>query len=418
MHKAPVVIVAVLATVSGGATPVAAFHRQTPPIVRLTSSGENTLPRAAARRLTVSVDPMHLDPNGYFAPPPTFLFGPTTTSVVRQDWVPKEIQLVGNGTNPTSSVNGRAVAFEGDCSMFVCAGGDAGQQVFLWQDGNLTQVTHDSTGTSTNPVLDGRGELLAFESRGDLTGTGASGAPQIFLATIGPPGSDPSLRQVTQGSGTSQNAALSSSGATLVFESTNDDQGNDTGISQIWLASTRLVGGAPTEITAGAAPSVSPSISSDGRILVFESTAAVAGDGHDTSVSQVFTYDTRTRTLAQLTDDPAGCSRPSVDLARRDWRVVFVCHGTAFFQLLAAQERFKLPIPDGADTAQALAMGTRANFMTVSTTADLTGGAPVAQQPAAGTTSEHQLYILNIFKLPAIPIESPPTASPASAVAR
>src|SRR2546427_9183854 len=41
---------------------------------------------------------------------------------------------------------------------------------------------------------------------------------------------------------------------------------------------------------------------------------------HDTGISQIFTYDTRTRALTQLTDDPVGCSRPSVDLARHEDR--------------------------------------------------------------------------------------------------
>src|SRR5712664_3652896 len=265
VRKDAVVIIAIVATVPGGATPVAAFHRQTPPIVRLTSSGDNTLPRAAERRLALAVDPLHLDPDGYFAPPPTFLYAPATVSVVRQDWVPRKIEVIGIGANPTSSLDGRAVGFDEDCSLFVCSGGETGRQVFLWQNGNLTQVTHDPTGTSVNPALDGEGHLLAFESQGDLTGMGASGASQIFVAMIGPPGSDPSLMQATQGSGTSRNAALSSSGAILVFESTNDDRGADTGVSQIWLVTTWA--GAPRAITAGSGPSVSPDISRDGRIV-------------------------------------------------------------------------------------------------------------------------------------------------------
>src|SRR4029077_3857161 len=48
-------------------------------------------------------------------------------------------------------------------------------------------------------------------------------------------------------------------------------------------------------------------------------------------------------------------------------------------------------------TAQAFLL--RENFMIVSTTADLTGGAAVAMHPATGTTSGHQLYLLNTFKL-------------------
>ena len=393
------VIIAVLATLPGGVTPVAAFHRPTPPIVRFTSSGDNGLPRPGGpggRRLALVIDPSHLDPNGYFPPPTTFRFGPTSTYLVRQSWAPRDMVALGgvfNAGSPTVSTNGHAVAFNEDCSQFVCAPGDTGQQIFVWQFPSITQVTHDPSGTSVNPALDGQGGLLAFESRGDLTQTGMSGASQIFLAT-NPLVGGPILTQVTHGSGTSRNATLSSSGAMLVFESTSDDRGNDTGVSQIWLGDTRS--GALMAITKGASSSGSPDISDDGRVVAFESTAAVAGDGHDTGVSQVFAQDTRTQALTQLTDDPAGCGGASADRARRDWRVTFVCHGTAFFQLLRAGQRFKLPIPDGG-TAQAFVL--RENFTIVSTTADLTGGAPVAMHPATGTTSGHELYLLNTFKL-------------------
>lgn len=78
----------------------------------------------------------------------------------------------------------------------------------------------------------------------------------------------------------SRNPSLNRSGRVLVFDSTSHPvSGLDTGIAQIWIA---LDGAAATPITAGSAPSERPAVSSDGRVIAFESRAALASDGGDT----------------------------------------------------------------------------------------------------------------------------------------
>jgi Tol biopolymer transport system component len=351
------------------AAPVAAYHRTTPPIVQLTTSGEHSLPRvqAGGRRLVLA-----LEAGGH--------------QIFRQDRVHnvfEQITTSGDNMNPTVSANGDILAWDVDCDGVIgCA--DSGQQVFRWASGTVQQITHDPTGTSSNPALSGTGARLAFESLGDLASTGNAGVRQIFridktgLAT-----------QISHGAADSRNPALDKGGLSVVFESSNDQGGNDTGVAQVWLSTIH----GTSRLTAGAGPSRHPAISSDGRVLAFESQADLLGDGHDTGVNQVFAYDLRNALLSQITNDLAGCGGASVQRIPKDWSIGYVCHGEGLFRHLVAKQTFRIPV-DGGDTQQSLTeLG--AHFMVISTTANLFGG---------GTTPEHQIYMLNLFKLPAVPV--------------
>lgn len=411
----------------GAAKPARGFHRQTPPIVAITGSGDNYLPRLnQGLRITLALDPSDLFPDGYWKPPSSA--AGNTTVVVRQDWQQKtmdQLDAGGSPANPTSARSQDLVAWDADCSQLHCAGGDTGRQIFVWQKGlGILQLTHDPTGTSVNAAMDGAGDLIGFESSGDLLRTGIPGVRQLYLIVRGSEtftSANPAagncygkacatgtrstvLTQFTRGLGTNHNVALSHSGSTIAFESTDDDAGNDTGISQIWVASGAA--GVPTRITNGAAPSTYPSVSRDGRIVAFQSTASVAtGDnGRDTGVTQIFAYDVRTRLLNQLTSDPSGCSRPYVDYYFGSRRVTFVCDHRAFYLLIDKRQRFLLPIPDGGDTAEVAGVAT--HFVVASTTMQLTAGQPTRVQPGNQNGMLHQLYVIDLFKLP--PIELPP----------
>ena len=351
------------------AAPVAAYHRTTPPIVQLTTSGEHSLPRvqAGGRRLVLA-----LEVGGH--------------QIFRQDRVHntfEQITTSGDNMNPTVSANGDVLAWDVDCDGVIgCA--DSGEQVFRWARGTVQQITHDPTGTSSNPALSGTGARLAFESLSDLAGTGNAGVRQIFRVD-----KTGLFTQISHGAADSRNPALDKGGLAVVFESSNDQGGNDTGVTQVWLSTIH----GTSRLTAGAGPSSRPAISSDGRVLAFESQADLLGDGHDTGVNQVFAYDLRNALLSQLTNDLAGCSGVSVQRIPKDWSIGYVCHGEGLFRHLVAKQTFRIPV-DGGDTQQSLTeLG--AHFMVISTTANLFGG---------GTTPEHQIYMLNLFKLPAVPV--------------
>jgi Tol biopolymer transport system component len=360
------------------ALPAAAFHLQTPPIVQLTSTTtESMLPRvpAAGRRLALAIEG-------------------SGRQIFRQDRrgnTLEQITFAGDNDNPTISSRGKIIAWQADCEIIGC---DApGQQIFIWNgrrlwDGHgIAQVTNDPTGTSANPALSGGGSLLAFESTGDLAGTPNGGARQVFLI-----GNDGEIQQVSHGDGDSGNVTITKGGVTLAYDSTSSVSGTDTGVAQIWLMERRSPA-AP--ITAGEGDSRRPAISGEGRYLVFESTADLLGDQHDTGVSQIFAYSLRHALLSRITDDPGGCTGASVTRVPGDWRVGFSCHGSGFFHHLIEGQTYRLPIV-GGDTPQAVAeLG--GHFMVVSTTANLLGG---------GTTPVHQVYMLNLHKLAAIPVDT------------
>jgi hypothetical protein len=115
--------------------------------------------------------------------------------------------------------------------------------------------------------------------------------------------------------------------------------------------------------------------------------------GADTGVPQVFIWDTRSQTYAQITDDPSGCVRPAAAKIRRDWRITFVCGGNAYFFMLRENQRYQVPTPGGTTQAMVPEMGS--HFLTLSTTADLLSG---------GTTAGHQIFMVNLFKQPAVPV--------------
>jgi len=198
------------------APPALAFHRTTPPIVAVTSSGDTLLPRVPTegRQVVVALD----------------VSGRQIFRQHRKHDFLEQITTSGDNANPTISRSSRVIAWDSDCSQLGCP--EPGRQIFIWTAGTAFQATHDPTGSSVNPALSGRGTRLAFESRGDLAGANPTGTTQIFLRA-----SDGVVSQASRGAGTSHDAALDHTGVAVVFDSTSDLSGRDTGISQIWFLS-------------------------------------------------------------------------------------------------------------------------------------------------------------------------------------
>jgi len=364
---------ATLLTFLAAAAPAAGHHTGTPPIVRLTLSGDTTLPRAPAFGDTLAFAP-DSGPNIYSL----HLFSRPTILML--------VSAGGNSANPSAAI-ARSVAFDSDGNPL--GSNDPGRQIFVRDGGLLEQLTHDPSGTSANPAVNLRGNRVGFESAGNLAGQNGSGALQVYFQD-----GDGSVVQLSRGQGTSRNVSLSRSGGTIAFESTSDRvTGLDTGVSQIWLSTMDPTTSHP--ITAGCGPSRNPSVSDEGRFVVFESDADLAMGGADTGVPQVFAYDTRTGDYAQVTQEPDGCTAPMSRRHGGDFRVVFTCGSEGvrqgFYHYLRADRRYRLPISEG-DTNRAVT-GMGYYFVAVSTTADLIAG--------TGTTSGHQLYMLNLYKRPA-----------------
>lgn len=364
---------AALATILLVAGPSQAFHKTTPAIVQLTSGGSVDLPRVPAqgrRALTL------VQPEG--AGTKVVSLSPHKTG--------NEASLVfsgGDNAHPAVSVSGKAFAWDTDDDPL---GSNAqGRQVIMNVKGALIQAAVDPTGTSSNPALDKSGRRIVFESEGDLAHIGNAGARQIFMRDA-----SGAITQLSFGQGDSRNPMLSKRGRTVSFESTSDPTtGVDTGVSQIFVG--RYDRPPIARITTGAGPSRNPSVSDDGRLVVFESLADLAGSGASTGVPEIFAYDLRTETFAQLTSDGTGCTEPAANRFGRDWRITFICGGTdAQFFMLRENARFRVQAEGGV--TQSILPGLGSHFVLLSTTANLLSG---------GTTAGYQVYMVNLYARPA-----------------
>ncbi len=364
------------------ATPAAAHHRQTPTILALTTSGDTPLPRVPSqgkKTLTLAV------PVG----PNKRIIG---VDVFKDPDTPIIVETTGDNANPAISFTGTSYAWDTTADPLDL--GLPGRQVVLSLNGNLLPVSNDPTGTSQNPSLDTVGLRVAFESQGDLASTGnPPGTSQVFLRNP-----DGSITQVSTGVGSARNAVVSAKRRLLAFESSSDpDTGVDTGVSQIWLGT--IVGfGTPSPLTAGQGPSRNPSIGDDGRLVVFESTADLAGAGADTGVPQIYMYDTKTQTYARITNDAGGCTLPAVAKVKRDWRISFVCGGEPFFYMLREDQRYRVQTEAGS-TTQRVVGELGIHFVALSTTSNLLG---------SGTTPGRQVYLVNLYKRPPQPVATVP----------
>lgn len=364
------------------AAPAAAHHRQTPAVLALTTSGDTPLPRVPAagkKSLTLAVQ----------SGPHKQVVG---ISVFKTPDQPTVVQATGDNANPAISFTG--TSFTWDTTSDPLSLGLPGRQVVLSLNGGLLPVSNDPTGTSQNASLDTVGLRVAFESEGDLAGTGnPPGKRQVFLRNP-----DGSVVQKSRGLGTARNATVSAKRRLLTFESTTDpNDDSDTGISQIWLGS--IVGsGTPAPITNGLGPSRNATIGDDGRLVVFESTADLAGAGVDTGVPQIFSYDTKTATYARITNDAGGCTLPAVGKVKRDWRITFVCGGKPFFYMLREDQRYAVQT-DPASTTERVISELGIHFVALSTTSNLLG---------SGTTAGKQVYLVNFYKRPPLPVATVP----------
>ena len=353
-----------------------AIHRHTPPVVRVTQSGDFTLPRLPVfgQTLLVSVG----------NPGARNIFGIRVRDLDLGLSL-EPLSSGGDNTNPIGGRGTRLFAWDTTGSPY------PGRQLELRSTfSNFPAFFNDPTGTSTNPSVSRKASAIAWESRGDLAGTGMNSGRQIFFLRR----SDPRVQQLSRGRGESRNPALGGNDGVVAFDSTSDPvTGADTGMPQLWLS--RTDDGSSAPVTAGQGASEFPSMSQDSRVIVFQSRAALDGDGHDTGVPQVFAYDAFGVTFARLTSNPAGCTLPSVRSAGGDFRIAYMCGGRAYYTQLRTGEQFVLPIVGGDTTRVVSELGTF--FLMVSTTSNLLG---------TGVTPGHQLYLWNLYKRPALSIPS------------
>ncbi len=168
---------------------------------------------------------------------------------------------------------------------------------------SLVQLT-DRPGSPDNPSVEPKGQYVVFDADGVFGGGGGPQASrrQIFLLNR----KNGEIQQITySAAGDSTRPSMDRLAKVIVFQSTAPLLGQGApGVSQIY-AYFRLAR-ALVQVSDGAGPSTEPAINSRGRQVAFESTAALATktttrDGHNTGISQIY--------VADLLPDGLGVSR-------------------------------------------------------------------------------------------------------------
>ena len=249
------------------------------------------------------------------------------------------------------------VAFEADGSFNGGTGQAAShRQVYLMNitTGETIQVTNSPDGDSVHPSISANGSMVTFESTAPLAGVpGDAGVAQVFAywrqwnLGIG------HLMQITAGHAPSTAPSISSAknSGLIVFESSADllGDGHDTAASQIFLVNVDWVNEqiALTQLTNGNAPSRRPAFNAKQGFVAFESDAtnlAGASSGQGTEIYAVPTTQGDLPPVKQITTfDPYGnCSFPAI--GESGDRIAFICTGDPLHNDTAGNRAFVLEV--------------------------------------------------------------------------
>jgi Tol biopolymer transport system component len=208
--------------------------------------------------------------------------------------------------NPAISADGSTVVFDSDADL-LNEGVPVGQQE-IWSysvaAGRTRRLTRGGArAISARPATNADGSIVAFYSNVAFDGDGTAGKSRdIWLLT---PASSTPIRVTRSEPGRRvDRPALDAAGHTLVFESDAVLAGHQVppGQIEIWMYDVR--GQSLKRITDAADPSrvsQAPSISADGRKVVFQSQADLGRTGHPDSVDEIWLYDTTKDALEKLT---------------------------------------------------------------------------------------------------------------------
>jgi Tol biopolymer transport system component len=220
---------------------------------------------------------------------------------------------------PTISADGRMVAFHGFSFT--------NSNIYVWdrQTGTLTNISLTPSGAAStsgncfSPALSGNGRYVAFESfKNDLVLGGTNGVRHIFVRDLQTNLTEQVSRSSAgvQGNANSTVPAISADGRFVAFPSaannlvSNDLNGvvdifvrdRQTGTTEIVSVST---GGDRANTNGGDEPQP-PSISADGRYVVFEHAASNLVTGDTNGTYDIFVRDRQLGTTQRISLSSAG----------------------------------------------------------------------------------------------------------------
>jgi Tol biopolymer transport system component len=233
----------------------------------------------------------------------------------------------GNGF-PSISKDGRYVAYVKDLTYFPVQ--SRACDVMLWDrtTGTTTQVTHGNKG-SFSPSISGDGRFITFASdASDLVSHDTNKRTDVFVWDR----SSGSTRRITNGNDDSfiftdeyGGSAISDTGRHIIFGSHASDlvpgDNNDEDDMFVWDRRT----GNTRRVLAG--DSRGAVISGDGRFIAYTAKSdPVRHDGHERRFLDVYVWDRATRTTHKLTDSNGNSKSPSISADGR--QVVYASHSS------------------------------------------------------------------------------------------
>ncbi len=239
-----------------------------------------------------------------------------TIAKVSEDW--QGAATDGDSFNPDISGDGRYVAFT-SAATDILPGDTNGTYDVFWEDTQTHTTKVASSGgnnVSDHPAISGDGSYVAFDSYADNLVIGDSNSSSDVFRWKA---SDSTLQLVsygnsTMGNGDSQLPSITSDGRYVVFESaannwvTGDNNGSfDIFRRDITGGTLERVSNAVNQNLAASGPSSGASISADGRYIVYSSigTDIVVGDTNG-SVADIFFEDMLTATTRLISVDSTG----------------------------------------------------------------------------------------------------------------
>ncbi|MFN8545951.1 MAG: hypothetical protein U0807_17345 [Candidatus Binatia bacterium] len=407
------------------ARPALALHRESPPAVRVTSTGTHNLPtgRQFSTNAFAFISDQDLLANGSTGPQ-IFIFsllffdcnayttrpGTPCPSPPR----PGLFQITrgtGNPDNPSLSFRETQayLAFEADGAFGGLTGPAAThRQIFLLNlvTNELITVTNAADGDSTHPSITNNGAVVVFESTAQLSGVPQpANVKQVYAYKRRWDQGIHQLLKITSGQVDSLAPMPDKNGSQVVFQSRANllGDGADTGISQVFLADLGWNNASSTlfRITSGNGDSIRPYLADNHHFVIFESTATNFPNRIGGPASVIWTAPSDAGNLPTLTQRttpvPYGdCHMPTLSFT--DQRAGFLCTGDPLFNGTTGNRAFVLSLSGndmgtlwqvtGRGDVQALNLFMGENFLAVSDNTDLTGNG----------ACDYQLHIVDFYK--------------------
>jgi Tol biopolymer transport system component len=251
-----------------------------------------------------------------------FLRDRTTGVTTRVSTKMNGFQATDENDNPSISNDGRYIAFESDSPGLVP--GDTNDWTDVFVRDRVTNTTKRvdlmSNGAQSdfggeNPSISGNGRYVAFSSSEPLVPADTNGVGDIYVRDV--VANTTTLVSIAasgaRGNSVSSEPRISGNGKFVVFSSlaTNMDgivdnnSSPDLFVRDLVAKTTQRVSRSAAGGLAHGVPTV-PSISSNGRFVAYESTAADAVAGDTNNVADAFVYDRTLNTTRRISTNEAG----------------------------------------------------------------------------------------------------------------